>query len=172
MLFNHPHSPVRTATGRHLLNTTAVFQCSQQQFKIRKWLSSRTQKWVKHWAWKIPLTGKSKWIHVLLRYSKKKTEERKKVHMQEKGQDQCWTGNKYFSRAQANKLLMHYSWPVQLGTGTPLLERKKPFNILSFKTAESPQGKDWGKRLRCEASLQVKQCKRVEFGLCGGFFSF
>lgn len=83
--------------------------------------------------------------------TQKKTEERKKIHRREKGQDQCWTGSKDFSHAQANKLLMHYSHAVQLGTGTPLLERKKRFNILiasilQTHPREKIQGRGWGAR--------------------------
>lgn len=64
---------------------------------------------------------------------------------------------------------MHYSGAVQSGMGTTLLERKKK-NIqcsLHFKTAALPQGKDPGKQLKAEASLQVKQHKR---GLRFNFF--
>lgn len=83
--------------------------------------------------------------------AQKQTEERKKPHRQEKGQDQCWTGSKDFSHAQANKLFMHYLCAVQLGTGTPLLERKKPFNILiasklQTHPREKIQGRGWGVR--------------------------
>lgn len=71
----------RGTSPRVLLNTAAVFQRSQQQFKMRKWVSSQTQKRAKHQAFKIPPVGKGqrhKRIHVLLRCSKKKSQRRGK----------------------------------------------------------------------------------------------
>lgn len=85
-----------------LLNTTTAVQCPQQQVKMKKCVSSQIQEWAKHRAWKIPLIGKSKWMHVLLRCTKKK--RGKRATCKRKDKTNVERGSEDPSHTQANKL--------------------------------------------------------------------